>query len=114
MGLKTETAAAVVVMGLLCIYMVMLVLERQRLEQAFKQMLGAFKDFHEQARGGVGASDAPRAKWEAVELLSAALESSDADVRQNAVVHLKRLTGQDFGEDAGAWQAWLASQPKGE
>ncbi len=39
-----EDAVLRFVVGLLCVYMVMLVVERQRLEVAFKQLLGAFKD----------------------------------------------------------------------
>lgn len=98
------------VLGLLCVYMVMLVLERQRLEQAFKQLLGAFKDFHEQVRPAGSAAGAEDKKREAVQLLVAALGSADAAVRSNAVTHLRRLTGLDLGEDPKSWQAWWAQQ----
>ena len=99
------------VLGLLCLYMVMLVVERQRLEQGFKQLVGAFKDFHEQSRAAGSPAQAGSAKREAVELLVAALGSPDAEIRKNSVSHLKRLTGQDLGEDPQAWQAWWAQQP---
>lgn len=100
------------VLGLLCLYMVMLVIERQRLEHSFKQLLAAFKEFHELTRSGAAASEAPRAKREAAEILVAALTSDDLEVRESAAVHLQRLTGEDLGDDAGAWRSWLASQPK--
>jgi hypothetical protein len=99
------------VLGLLCLYMVMLVLERQRLEQAFKQLLGAFKDFHAQSRSDGSPVQAAEKKREAIGLLVGALESADAEIRGNAVTHLKRLTGKDLGHDPQAWQAWWAQQP---
>ena len=34
----------------------------------------------------------------------------DADSRQRVVTQLRNLTGQDFGNDAQAWQAWLATR----
>ena len=96
------------VLGLLCVYVVLLVVECQRLEQAFKQLLGAFKDFHAQARrGGTAGAESAAAKREAVELLVAALSSGDLAIRQKARKHLARLTGEDLGEDPQAWRAWL-------
>ncbi len=99
------------VLGLLCVYMVMLVLERQRLELSFKQLLGAFKEFHEMARTDGSPAQVEGKKREAIELLLAALGGADAAIRASAASHLKRLTGQDLGEDPQAWQAWWAQQP---
>ena len=100
------------VVGLLCIYMVMLVVERQRLEVSFKQLLGAFKDYHQQARSGMPTSEAPEAKREAAQILVGALSSADPELRETALVHLKRLSGEDFGADADAWRSWLDSESK--
>jgi hypothetical protein len=99
------------VLGLLCVYMVLSVVERQRMEYQFKQLLGAFKDFHEQVRGAGGGAEVERKKLEAAQLLTEALASPQAEIRQKAAGNLKRLTGQDFGEDPDAWRAWLAQQP---
>lgn len=95
------------VTGLLCIYMVLLVIERQRMERNFKQVLGAFRDFHGKAGGGEVPAAAQR---EAVEILVGALRSEDPEVRRNAQTHLERLTGQKLGEDPEAWSGWLAQQ----
>jgi hypothetical protein len=96
--------------GLLCIYVAMLVLERQRMEQSFKQVLGAFRDFHTNRHPN--AEQTGKVQREAVEILVGALQSPDAEVRRNSRTHLVRLTGQDHGEDAGAWRSWLAEQPR--
>ncbi len=94
------------VLGVLCLYVLMLVIERQRMEQLFKRVLGQFKSFHDVT------SVAPRAdaeaRQEAVQILIAALGSSDPKVRAGALGNLQRLTGESLGEDQAAWQAWLA------
>ncbi len=111
-----ENAVLRFVTGLLCIYMVMLVLERQRMEMTFKQVLSAFRDFRTgagAAAGAAGAAAAPgaaEAEREAVSILIAALESGDSAVRANAAAHLQRLTGLDHGEDAAAWRGWLSQR----
>ena len=101
-----EGAVLRFVVGLLCLYTLMGVLERQRMEVHFKQVLGAFREFS-QKRGETGGVDAQK---EAVAILLGALSSADAEVRSNAIQHLKRLTGQDLGEDPTAWQAWWRTQ----
>ena len=98
------------VTGFLCIYMVMLVLERQRMEQTFKQVLLAFREFRGGAPGAKPGPDARDAQREAVQILVGALDSPDESVRKTSAVHLKRLTGLDLGEDAAAWRRWLAAQ----
>ncbi|MEM7204988.1 MAG: hypothetical protein AAF628_32335 [Planctomycetota bacterium] len=100
------------VIGVLCLYVVLLVLERQRMENAFKEVLGAFREFHAKASGGAasGPPGANAAQQEAVRLLIGALRSPDAQVRASSAAHLKRLTGQDLGEDGEAWNRWLAQQ----
>ena len=98
------------VVGVLCLYMVMLVAERQRMEAAFKDVLGAFRSFHLQ-RGttetgagpnvsGVAAAKAVAAehdeqKKQAIRILVGALSSDEPEVRTNAAQNLERLTGQD-------------------
>ena len=95
------------VTGLLCVYMVLLVLERQRMQRDFKEVLDAFRTFHSESHGS--RSDAV-AQREAIEILIGALASGDAVVRESSALHLRRLTGQDLGQDAAAWRRWLATQ----
>jgi|SoiMethySBSTD1v2_1073268.scaffolds.fasta_scaffold2946595_2 hypothetical protein len=95
------------VTGLLCVYVVLLVIERQRMQRDFKEVLDAFRTFHSEARGT--RSDAV-AQREAIEILIGALASSDPVVRESSAQHLRRLTGQDLGPDAAAWRRWLATQ----
>lgn len=99
------------VTGLLCVYMVMLVIERHRLERNFKQVLGAFREFHGKSPDAE-PSRAEAAQREAVEILIAALESDDAEVRKTSVTHLERLTGQKLGADPAAWRSWLERQQR--
>ncbi|MHC5065661.1 MAG: hypothetical protein ACYTG5_16985 [Planctomycetota bacterium] len=102
------------VLGLLCIYVLMLVLERQQMEQLFKQVLGQFKDFHS-AQGAAGQPGGPatggvadeKARSEAVQILVAALDSEDPKVRSGALENLQRLTGQQLGADKAAWRSWM-------
>lgn len=100
------------VVGLLCIYLVMLVAERERMERTFVDVLKAFRDFRSQSPGESGP-DPATAQREAVELLVAALDSDDPAIRDNASRHLQRLTGQDLGPDPAAWRAWLRRQADG-
>ena len=113
-----EAAVLRFVTGVLCLYMVMLVLERQRMERAFKDVLGAFRQFHAERAGGGGAAGgevrtAEDAQEEALRLLVGSLSSPDAKVRGLAAGNLQRLTGQSFGEDAAAWTRWLDQRNSG-
>lgn len=100
-----DTFVLRLVLGILCLYVLMLVIERQRMEQLFTQVLGQIHSLH-----GAASKEAPSeatAKQEAVQILVAALGSSDPDVRAKALVNLERLTGERLGEDQSAWQQWL-------
>lgn len=105
-----ETGVIRFAVGILCLYVLLVVVEQQRMGAAFKGVLLAFKRFND-SRGGEGGQ--PRR--EAATLLVAALAAEDPQVRANAAEHLKRLTGQDFGEDRDRWQNWLreAEKPAG-
>jgi|GEM_PF-3196745 len=59
-----------------------------------------------EALGAIG----PEARA-AVPVLIEQLENEDRLFRSNAVDALKKITGQDFGEDAAAWRQWWESQP---
>ncbi|MCB9868554.1 MAG: hypothetical protein H6837_01780 [Planctomycetes bacterium] len=93
--------------GLLCIYTLLLVLERQRLDQRFTELLANFRRYFEE-RGGARETVDPRKQIEAATILAAALHSTDPTVRDTAASNLKRLTGKDFGADPVAWQRWIA------
>lgn len=94
------------VVGLLCLYTLMLVIERQRMEQRFTQVLASFKDFYQQHASPQDEVDTAKS-LEAVGILVAALDSAEPEVRKSAHANLKRLTGKDFGHDRQAWQKWL-------
>jgi hypothetical protein len=98
------------VLGIVCIYTMFLVIERQRMEKRFTDVLGQFKQFYEaraSAQEGAAAGDK---SMEAIRILVAALSAADPEVRSSAATNLKRLTGNDFGADPKAWQAWLEAQ----
>ena len=110
-----ELAVLRFVLGLLCVYMVLLVIERHRMEVLFKQVLLQFREFHGRTAGGAGsgaAEDDQKQTLEAVRILIAALESSDERVRATALENLRKLTGQELGPDVGAWRSWLAAAEK--
>ena len=94
------------VVGLLCLYTLMLVIERQRMELRFTQVLASFKDFYQQHSTDSDERDTAKS-LEAVGILIAAVDSVEPTVRESAHSNLKRLTGKDFGQDRQAWQDWL-------
>jgi len=120
-----------VVVGVLCFYVAVQSLERQRLAATFKQVLQTFRSFHagdrreHAARAAAAAepsgeaADSARAaaptaaeRRQAVEILIAALRrgGSTADL---ALGNLERITGERLGREADAWQRWLDAQPHG-
>lgn len=50
---------------------------------------------------------------QAIDILVKAMESENADVRRSSAEHLTRLTGQEYGEDGGAWATWWESARSG-
>ena len=104
-----ETGVLRFAVGVLALYALLLVVEQQRMGAAFKEVLKALKRFSDSRTAGGGDPQS-----EAVALLVGALTAPDAAVRANALEHLKRLTGRDFGEDPARWQSWLEQpQPPG-
>lgn len=114
----SERGAIRFTVGVLCFYVAVQSLERQRLTATFQQVLHAFRDFKgnpagaSQAASGRAAQAAPSAKErrEAVEILIAALRRGGATA-DLALGNLKRVTGRDHGLDPEAWQRWLDAQP---
>ena len=97
-----------VVVVVLCLYTLALILERERMAQDFKNVLGAFREFHKQQGQASSDGHVPESqKREAIEILISALESQDASVRDKAHQHLKRITGQQLPADPASWRAWL-------
>ena len=103
------------IVGILCIYVVLLIAERERMGRDFKQVLQAFREFHTgpAASGQAAGTSAPTEgqKREALEILVSALESQDSAVRAKAHSHLKRITGQDLPAEPTTWRSWLAGRP---
>ena len=99
------------VVGVLCIYVAIGYIERQRIQITFQEILKVFKGFREQRLSdSITAAGDPDKRLEAASILVAGLSSGDREVVESALHNLKRLTGNDFGSDPAAWQAWLAAQ----
>ncbi|MEZ5965776.1 MAG: hypothetical protein R3F56_18215 [Planctomycetota bacterium] len=105
--------------GLLCFYVAVQSIERQRLATTFKQVLQAFQTFRATGGGDTSAGVAPATKTptakercEAAAILIAAMRRGGptADL---ALGNLRRVTGVDHGPDPDAWQRWLDAQPPG-
>ena len=105
--------------GILCLYVALGQIERQRLEATFKEVLAVFRQYRDERRreiGSGGAAESPAAserseaevQREAVQILIGALGAEEPGVRQTALHNLRRITGQNLGEDAAAWRSWLA------
>jgi hypothetical protein len=94
--------------GVLCIYVALHSLERQRLEQAFRGVLAAFRSF----RGGEAVPPpAADERDQAVRILVEALRRG-GPAAPVALENLRRLTGEDFGAEAAAWEEWLRHRGK--
>lgn len=96
-----STAVLRFVVGIVCVLLVIHTLDQRRLEALFKRVVEEFKKFHVDKRG-----EESGARGDAIRILISALGSDDPNVRGKAATHLRRVTGQDFGEDAARWQEW--------
>lgn len=92
--------------GLLCLQVVLIALDSQRLQFHFKELVQAFRKFHQDS----GEGQDPEQRHQALTILIGALESPDQEVRETAAQNLARLTGQSFGTDRAAWTQWLSNQ----
>ncbi len=107
------------VVGVLCIYVMLLVVERQSLDAKLTRVLETFKQFYAARAGAVAGEERTdermeQAKKQALPILLAALESPDPRVRETALENLRRLTGQDLGTDAAAWRQRLDETEAGD
>lgn len=100
-----------IAVAVLCLYVLILILERQRMETTFRELLGGLRKLKDDLQHRAqGSGDQEPARREAIQILVSALESKDPEVRARARVHLQRLTGEDLGEDATAWRSWAQRQ----
>lgn len=102
------------VVGLLCLFTYVQWLERERMADAFTRILKLFRDFHEERVRSATGEPSGAQRREAVKLLIGSLGAGDPELRARSLEHLRRITGQDLGEDQAAWNAWLASQSGSE
>jgi hypothetical protein len=106
-----EDAVLRFVLGFLALALVVLLLEVHRLEASFRDLLAALMQFRRQLQDP--AAGQQEVKRDAVTILIGALGSADLHVRQNALQHLRRLTGADHGYDAARWQQWVETNLPG-
>ena len=96
-GFGFERALALAV-GFLFIYLAAMVAERNRFQVEIRDLL-------EQLLEGVYGKNYRQVR-EAIDILVRTLSSADSAARKVAVEQLRRLTGQDFGEDSAQWARW--------
>lgn len=95
------------ILGVICFYTMLLVLERQGMEARFAELLRQFKRFYDERAAGGDVADNTQKGLQAARILIAALRSPEGEVRSTALENLQRLTGKDFGRNTEAWEAWL-------
>jgi hypothetical protein len=80
---------------------------RKRLDAKTESALQSFGG-QEPARSGAARAPrrAPVAPDQPVQPLLRMLRAKNAELRRDAATTLRELTGQDFGEDADAWEDW--------
>ena len=82
--------------------------------RAVEPLIGVLKDTNANARGEAAFALEKIKDPRALLPLIAALKDPDWGVRWEAAEALKAITGQNFGEDAGKWQAWYYGRMKSE
>jgi hypothetical protein len=73
-----------------------------------KMLLGMLSSENRHTRFRIAEALAHSKDPASVDALIGALKDQDSSVKSSAARSLKRITGQDFGEDAGKWQEWRA------
>lgn len=99
--------------GLFLLFLIasMLVGEVSSLRLHFSIMLSSIQAAKAQA--GQTRADMKADPRLAIDTLVGALAADDEETREKVAMHLARLTGQDFGDDRAAWEAWWsAERPK--
>ncbi len=92
-----EGAVARFFVGFLFLYFAGIVREKNEVRYLLKKLTGNAR---------AAASGQPEQARTAVELLINGLDAERPETRDAALENLKRLTGQDLGQDREAWQAW--------
>jgi len=80
------------------------IFESLRMRAHIAELVGALRGIMARAR----APAPPEVRREAVEILLKSLRSDNGSVRKTALTQLRQLTGEDLGDDPGAWDAWWA------
>lgn len=96
-ALGSDGAVARFFIGFLFLYFAGIVREKNDLRDLLKRLVGNAR---------AATQNEPEQARTAVELLIQGLEATRPETRAAALENLKRLTGEDFGEDREAWQVW--------
>jgi hypothetical protein len=95
-----ESALLRVLVGFLFLYFAGIVREKNAMRETLRAFRRAAREVQKPS------TDESR---QAVDLLLAGLNSASSEVRDVARENLKRLTGQDFGDNHDHWESWWAS-----
>jgi len=74
--------------------------------RAVEALIGSLKDENSYVRATSAWALGEIGDRRAMDALIAALGEESHGVRKNSLLALKKLTGQDLGEDPAAWQKW--------
>lgn len=85
-------------LGFLFLYFAGVVKEKNALRETLRGMVALINRYLQQRNRSSVA--------EAVQILIRSLDSQDPSTRKTVANRLEKLTGQSFGEDRGAWEAW--------
>ena len=96
-ALGGDGAVARFFVAFLFLYFAGIVREKNELRSLLKRLVGSARAATQQE---------PEQARTAVELLIQGLEAANPETRQAALDNLRRLTGEDFGQDREAWQVW--------
>lgn len=84
------------------------VLARMQDPATTKMLLGMLSDSNPHTRSGIADALGYSKDTATVDALIAALKDQDSGVKSSAAQSLKKITGQDYGEDASKWGEWRA------
>lgn len=97
-----ENWAHRIAMPVVLVACALLIFDNLRIRLHVAQLIGALRSL----MGQSGAKVSPQVRAEAIGILIEALRSDRASARAAAAAQLRQMTGQQFGEDAAAWEEW--------
>ena len=85
------------------------IFEYLKMRTHMSELVGALRGL----MGRAGAPPTREVKREAIDILVQSMRSANPGVRRTACAQLRKMTGQEIGEDPAAWEEWWGKNRAG-